>query len=344
MPRGGAHFSSEELVRVLSRYDIGIVHQIRPLSVGNSKAPKVVVVADKGTYLLNRRPKGRDDLERVGFAHAVQKQLAAKGFPVTTLLATMDEQVTALSMDNHIYEFFRYVEGSRHDGSPEATREAGRQLALFHKHLADFKGHDERSPWCFHGAALVRRHLKLLSSDRRTEAARRMQAVAAELTLRYEKSCARVNQVGFRSWKRQVVHGDWHPGNLLFDGHKGVAVVDFDSIRYAPAVTDVANGMLQFSIVGDRPDPTQWSAHFNRDRLFEYFNGYHEIVRLSERKRYGLIDLMIEAMIAEAVLPVAATGVFGSHSGPAFLEMILRKTKWLRRNRRELRQVMLARP
>ncbi len=330
-------------MRVLSRYDIGIVHQVRPLSVGNSRAPKVVVAAEKGTYLLKRRPRGRDDVERVGLAHAVQKQLAARSFPVTSLLATVNEGTTALNVDNHIYEFFRYVEGSRYDGSAEATREAGRQLALFHKHLADFKGHDEPSPLCFHDAVLVRRHLRLISADKRTEAARRMHAVADELLLRYEKSCVRVNQLGFPSWKRQVVHGDWHPGNLLFEGHKVAAVVDFDSIRYAPAVTDLANGMLQFSIVGDRPDPTQWSAHFDRGRLFEFFNGYQEITRLSERKRYGLIDMMVETMIAEAVLPVAATGFFGSHSGQAFLEMILRKTKWLRRNRRELREVMLAR-
>lgn len=342
MPRGGANFSSEELVRVLSHYDIGIVHRVRPLSAGNRRAPKVVVLADKGTFLLKRRPRGRDDLEKVAFAHAVQKHLTARKFPVTTLLATMDEQVTALNMDNHIYEFFRFVDGSRYDGSAEATREAGRQLAIFHKDLADFQGHDEPSPLCFHDAALVRRHLKLLSSDKRTESARRMQAVAEELLLRYDKSSARVNQLGFGSWKRQVVHGDWHPGNLLFEGHKVAAVVDFDSIRYSPAVTDLANGMLQFSIVGDRPDPTQWSAHFDRSRLFGFFNGYQEVTRLSERKRYGLIDMMVETMIAEAVLPVAATGFFGHHSGQAFLEMILRKTKWLRRNRRELREAMLV--
>ncbi|MEN6337127.1 MAG: phosphotransferase [Phycisphaerales bacterium] len=341
MVKGGANFSSEELVRVLSHYDIGIVHQVRPLPVGNRRAPKVIVMADRGAFLLKRRPKGRDDLEKVSFAHAVQKHLAAKAFPVTSLLATMDDQGTALNMDNHIYEFFRYVEGSRYDGSLEATREAGRQLAVFHKDLADFQGRDEPSPLCFHDAALVRRHLKLLSSDKRTEAARKMQAVAEELILRYDKASVRVNQLGFRAWKRQVVHGDWHPGNLLFEGHKVVAVVDFDSIRYSPAVTDLANGMLQFSIVGDRPDPTEWSAHFDRNRLFEFFNGYQEVTRLSERKRYGLIDMMIETMIAEAVLPVAATGFFGSHSGQAFLEMILRKTKWLRRNRQELRTVML---
>jgi len=342
MPRGGAHFSSEELVRVLSHYDIGIVHQVRPLTAGNRRAPKVVVVADQGTFLLKRRPRGRDNQERVAFAHAVQAHLAARSFPVTTLLATADEGTTALSMDNHIYEFFRFVEGARYDGSTQATREAGRQLALFHKYLADFPGHEEPSPWCFHDAAMVRRHLKLISSDTRTESARRMQEVADGLLLRYDKSSTRVNQLGFRSWKRQVVHGDWHPGNLLFAGYQVVAVVDFDSIRYSPAVTDLANGMLQFSIVGDRPDPAQWSAHFERERLFEFFRGYQEITKLSERKRYGLVDMMIETMIAEAVLPVAATGFFGRHCGLPFLEMILRKTQWLRRHRRQLREAMHA--
>lgn len=342
MVKGGANFSSEELVRVLSRYDIGIVHRVQALPVGNRRAPKVIVTAEKGTFLLKRRPKGRDDLEKVEFAHTVQKHLAVRGFPVTSLLETMDGQGTALNIDNHIYEFFRYVEGTRYDGSPESAREAGRRLAVFHKDLADFQGPNEPSPLCFHDAALVRHHLDLLRSDKRTEAARRMKAVADELLLRYDKASVRVNQLGFRSWKRQVVHGDWHPGNVLFEGHSIVAVVDFDSIRYSPAVTDLANGMLQFSIVGDRPDPTQWSAHFDRNRLLEFFGGYQEVTRLSERKRYGLIDMMIEAMISEAVLPVAATGFFGHHSGQAFLEMILRKTKWLRRNRRELRSVMLA--
>jgi Ser/Thr protein kinase RdoA (MazF antagonist) len=342
MPRGGANFSSEELVRVLSHYGIGIVHRVKPLTAGNRRAPKVIVTADKGVFLLKRQPRGRDDLERVAFAHAIQQHLAQRSFPVTSLLSTTDEQATALSLENHIYEFFRFVAGSRYDGSAGATREAGRQLAMFHKHLADFGAREERSPWCYHDSALVRRHLKLISSDKRTEVARKMQTVAQELLLRYDKSSARVNELGFASWKRQVVHGDWHPGNLLFSDGKIVAVLDFDSIRVAPPATDLANGMLQFSIIADRPNPAEWPAHFDRDRVLQFFEGYREIIKLSERKRYGLVDLMIETMIAEAVLPVAATGFFGHHCGLEFLEMILRKTKWLRRQRHDLRETMLA--
>jgi hypothetical protein len=50
----------------------------------------------------------------------------------------------------------------------------------------------------------------------------------------------------------------------------------------------------------------------------------------------ALPDLMIEIMIAEAVLPIAATGSFGHLSGIDFLKMILRKCRWIDENRKSL--------
>ncbi len=41
---------------------------------------------------------------------------------------------------------------------------------------------------------------------------------------------------------------------------------------------------------------------------------------------------MIEALIAEAVFPIAATGQFGRMDGMAFLSMVVRKVKWLHKN------------
>lgn len=344
MPRGGANFSSEELVRVLSHYDVGIVHRVKPLSAGNRRAPKVIVRADKGTFLLKRRPRGRDDLARVAFAHAVQRHLASRAFPVTSLLMTSDERKTVLNIDNHIYELFSYVSGSRCDASPEATADAGRQLANLHERLGDFAHDYEPFRGSFHDSATVRQHLKMIRTDKRAGSAQRTAAVTESLLIRYDRSAVRVNKLGYGTWKRQVVHGDWHPGNLLFSSRKVVGVVDFDSIRIAPIVTDLANGMLQFSIIGDQPDPAQWPDAFDEARLFQFLNGYREVVKLGKHKLASLVDLMIEGMIAEAVLPVAATGYFGYHSGLDFLRMIVRKTKWLRRHRKTLTEAMLATP
>ncbi len=342
MVKGGAQFSTEELVRVLSHYDVGIVHRVKPLFGGNRRAPKVVVRADKGTFLLKRRPKGRDDLKVVMFAHAVQKHLAVHNFPVTDLLATGDENKTILTMDNHIYELFKFVSGTRYDASPEATAEAGRQLASLHGCLSDLALDYEPFVGSFHDSPAVRQYLSMVRAGRRSTNLHAMQAISDSLLLRYDRSSQRVNKLGFGSWKRQVVHGDWHPGNLLFCDRKIVGVVDFDSIRIAPPVTDLANGMLQFSIIGDDPDPNNWPGHFDQVRLMEFFLAYRELAQVNKHQVNGLVDLMIETMIAEAVLPVAATGFFGHLCGLDFLKMILRKTKWLRTHRTELVEAMLA--
>ena len=62
--------------------------------------------------------------------------------------------------------------------------------------------------------------------------------------------------------------------------------------------------------------------------------------QLNEYKLQALVDLMIETMIAEAVLPVAATGFFGHLHGTDFLIMICRKAEWLHKNRDKLTELI----
>ena len=50
--------------------------------------------------------------------------------------------------------------------------------------------------------------------------------------------------------------------------------------------------------------------------------------------------LMCEAMIAEAVLPIAATGSFGRLDGFGFLKMVRGKTDWILAHLAELSGVL----
>src|SRR4030042_3963731 len=207
MPRGGAHFSTEELVRVLSHYDSGVVPKVRPVSGGNRRVPKPVFVSERGKFFLKRRPRGRDDVRRVAFAHAVQGHLAEKGFAVTSLVPTRDEGNTILQLNNHLYELFEFVTGSRYNGAVEKKLDTGRQLARFHGYMADFV-HEWKPPRASsHDSATVRRHVETLGSDRMAGADKELQAAAEELMSIYNGSSSLVNQCGYDSWEQQVVHG-----------------------------------------------------------------------------------------------------------------------------------------
>jgi Ser/Thr protein kinase RdoA (MazF antagonist) len=335
MPRGGTQFSSEELVCILSHYDIGVILRLKPLSGGNRRTPKMVLISEKGKYILKRHPKGKEDLAQVTFTHEIQKHLAAQSFPVTALVATRGDNETALQLDHHIYELFEFVSGTRYDGSPEQTAEAARRLAEFHRLLASFP-HRLPSVNCYHDSPAVRRHLKTIGSERSALPNTQMRSTSDTLMRLYNDSCVRVSQLDFDSWPRQVIHGDWHPGNMLFSKGKLAAVLDFDAVRVASTIIDLANGMLQFSIVGGRPNPADWPDYFDEEKLDQFVKGYRSVIELDKNKLDALPDLMIETMIAEAVMPIAATGFFGHLSGSDFLDMILRKVLWLKKHREKL--------
>ena len=338
MPRGGAHFSPEELAQVLSHYDIGVIDQAKPLSAGNRRAPKMVIASERGKFLLKRRPRGKDDLYHVAFAHAIQSRLSEMEFPLAPLVPTCDEKNTILHLNNHIYELFEFVTGSRYDGSAEATTDTGWQLANFHRDLTDFAQEWKPPGSSFHDSSTVRTHLKTTGTGQD----KKLQRTAETLMAFYNASSIRVSELGFDSWPEQIVHGDWHPGNMLFKHHHLIALLDFDSVKIASPVTDLANGMLQFSIVGNRPNPADWPDYLDQAKLVNFLNGYRKVIELSENQLNSILDLMIETMIAEAILPVAATGFFGNLSGLDFLRMIQRKAEWLDNNRDTLIQAIIS--
>ncbi|MBN2019629.1 MAG: phosphotransferase [Sedimentisphaerales bacterium] len=332
----GARISSEELAEVLSHYDIGKIRKVMRLVGGSRRAPKIVVTTTKGRFLLKRRLQGRDDVYRVAFSHAVQIHLAKRYFPIAPLVKTRDEASTLLQSRDSIYELFKFVGGVRYTGSAEQTIDTGRQLARFHQYLENFKFEWEPLKASFHDSTTVRGHLKTVASDSSGNSERQIHDAGEELMALYNAAGVRVNELGFDKWREQVVHGDWHPGNMLFDKGKLVAVLDFDSVKIAPPITDLANSMLQFSIVGYQPNPVDWPDYLDQAKLVQVLEGYREVIKLERNKVDSLLDLMIETMIAEAVLPIAATGFFGNLKGLDFLKMILRKARWIDTNRKIL--------
>ncbi|MCD4830903.1 MAG: phosphotransferase [Anaerohalosphaeraceae bacterium] len=337
MPKGGAHFISQELALVLSHYDIGIIQSIKSLTAGNRKAPKQIVVSDTGKYLLKRRAGDKNDRYRVTFSHAVQQHLQKKKFPLPNLITTRDEGNSFLELDKHIYELFEFTPGVRFDSKDKAVQDAGKTLAKFHTCLEDFSSQSLPLKTTFHDASPVRRYLKKISTENNSNGSDKdFQKIVEKLMTIYNHSSVNVNQLGFDVWPQQIVHGDWHPGNMLFMNGKVTAVLDFDSLKVSPPLIDLANGMLQYSIVAGRPNPIDWPDYLDQAKLAHFIYGYLQFRKIKKEKTQALADLMIETLIAEAVLPIAATGSFIHLSGSDFLKMILRKCLWIQNNHEKL--------
>jgi Ser/Thr protein kinase RdoA (MazF antagonist) len=169
-----------------------------------------------------------------------------------------------------------------------------------------------------------------------------MARTGTELLFLYNQAGVIVNQLGYDNWSEEIIHSDWHPGNMLFSNHKVVAVLDLETVRKAPAICDLGNGALQFSIVSGRPQPSDWPDYLDTERLTAFLDGYNAVTELPEEKIRSVPFLMIETMICESVLPIATTGSFGKLDGGDFLDMIFRKSKWIFDNKDSLTKTLLS--
>jgi len=292
----------------------------------------VVIDSERGRFLFKRRGAGRDDATKVAFTHQIQLWLAAENFPLPHLVGTRGDNNSMLVRDGAIYEMFEYIEGGPYDGSLEATSHAGRILALFHKLLRNFSSDYKAPTASYHNAAAVqqaiRNTIKALPLENRTPT--EVLTKTIETMANAYQSCAeKTDQCGLQDWPNQIVHGDWHRGNMLFCNRNVVAVIDYDAARRHQRIIDLANGALQFSIIRKSVDASQWPDHLDKTRYKRFMRGYDSVNVVSVAELKAIPYLMCEAMTAEAALPIGTTGLIGQMQGFPFLQMVNRKVKWV---------------
>ena len=347
---GRDRFDAFELTIVLSHYDIGTIEAIQEFPRGSRKAPKLIIRAEKGVYLLKRRARGKDDPFKVAFCHSLQLYLASKQFPLPHLIGTKKDNNSMLQWKGAIYELFEYIKGTSYDNSLEATADSGKILALFHKLLAGYQPDYEPPQGSYHAARSVAASMEAIPATlarvdpRGAEQADRVAELVRFLHDSYNQAAVKVNEIGLPDWPMQIVHSDWHPGNMLFRGPRVVAVIDYDAARIQQRVIDVANGALQFSILGGGDDPAQWPDYIDESRFKRFLRGYDSVPNcvLSRAELRTIPHLMIEALIAESVIPIAATGSFARMEGIGFLNMVDRKVRWLQSHAEHLAAILEA--
>jgi len=336
-------FTAEELGIVLSHFEVGVIDTIMEYARGSRKAPKLLVVSEMGKFLIKRRAKGKDDPFKVAFTHALQLFLTAKQFPLPHLIGTRHDNNSMLQWRNSVYEMFEYIPGQGYPQTLEATFDSGRVLALFHKLLEDFKSEWRPPSGSYHMAMAIETGLKAIAgslpigpNQENTD----VHALLNQLLKTYRRAAQGAAAEGLEGWPRTIVHADWHPGNMLFRDNRVVAVIDYDSARLLPRVIDIANGLLQFSIIGGDDDVSKWPDYPDENRFKRFSRGYDQVMLLSQAEIRSIPHLMIEALIAEAVFPIAQTGSIGRLEGLPFLQMVNRKVSWMEQNYEKMLELM----
>lgn len=301
--------SRSEAAAVLRHYNVGRLMFLR--GGGGTANAAVIAVTARGEVFLKRRNPRYASRGQLVYDHAVMRHLARAGLPVTPAMRSLSGS-RWLELGGSVYEVFPLVTGSEHkEGDPEQLAAAGRVLGQWHTATADLQPpgnkpltrlHDPRNS--LRGLRWAREQVRATGGDMSAE--RRLQdliAVAEHLLARFPDDV-------YWSLPQCVVHGDYHPANLKFEGSEVAGVFDFDWVGRQPRLVDVADALIYFCGVRVRPvDPgdirtlTQ-AFRLDRGRVTAVGAGYGAHIRLTAPELRALPDFIRARWLFSRVDPM----------------------------------------
>lgn len=320
MPPTRQQLSQREIDGVLKHYRVGDVRNIRELPEGSLYSPKVVLDTERGPLLLKRRARGLDMPALVAFGHEVLLGCQAQGLCVPPLIGTEGENASFVQFSDHVYELFVFIEGQRFDQSnPNHAFAMGALLHETHTAMDRVKA---TFPPATEPETIDLSRLQLLKSIEHLLPPKLSEDLPRMLGYAHELAQANAVQTG-------IVHGDWHPGNMIFVGDTLVAVCDFDNTRVGSRLRELAQSLVHVSMITPKPGQSGMDVPAEADvvRLGAFWNGYREGGGTAQART--VIGLMPGVMIDEAL---ASLGPNPGEQHGAMLNAVWRKAAWIDQN------------
>jgi len=232
-----------DVERVLRDYDIGEPIAL-PVPAGGTANANCRVETSAGTFILRRRNPKYAVPAYVAFDHRLMEHMAAHGVPTPLAIRSRSGlRWTVVAGDT--FEVFPFRPGNTHDrNSIEQIRSAGAALARFHLAAASFEPPPGKEWPRYDDPMQVRAGLREMSHELPARLTAADLAYLQDQVARVERELP--DQV-YGSLPRHVIHGDFHPANVLYVGDAVAGIYDLDWCTVQPRVRDIADGLIFFA-------------------------------------------------------------------------------------------------
>ena len=267
---------------IREHYDLGEVQMPRQLeNVHQRRHRKIVVASDGGTFLAKTYKNEPEIMDALYFHHNLSSHLKENGLPVAGIQKTRDGH-TFICTGNLILELQEFLEGGQMPVTGETLRVSGEALGLFHRVCQGLPAplRDARK-WRFSDvpedtyAAFYELAAKERDDDRLV--------THHEKIREFLKAADEVLDIGKRyTFQTGIIHGDWHSGNLLFQGEKLNGIIDMEFSGDGCYLEDISYAVSNLCI---RTTTKALKMGFRLQTLLE---NYEKHRRLTQAERIAL--------------------------------------------------------
>ncbi len=246
-----------QLPQALASYRIGKITEVDP--AGGTAGKCWRVTTDAGRFFLRCRGPRTSSTEAMEFDHGLRRHLLARDVPTAAPIATQSGE-TWVSVEGRAFELYPFIEGRRFGGSLAELTEAASASAGFHQAAAGYPARGSYSPVPaqFAVAAPAVGGSERLDDPELILAAFE-QIASGEPSMRYAVEQAgrlaeAYSAAAYQALPRWLIHGDYHPGNLLFsDSGKVAGIFDLDWACEHTRSRDLADAVYFFATVRSGP-------------------------------------------------------------------------------------------
>jgi homoserine kinase type II len=271
-PLPEAALDDEEVAHIVGHYALGDMLSCEDLALGYINW-NCAVETTQGRFFLKRRHPALTDPDLIQAQHQLIAHVRAQGIPAPRI-QSIPEDVSYLRHGGHVYEVHEWTSGDRYDDqNPYHLSAVGEMLARYHLAARTFAPPDpliRRQGWLY-GPAILERVAQMLKKrwpalDNQWAA---MRARAAGIGQTHPQHA---------DLSKLVIHGDYYANNILFEGRRIRALLDYDNAAHQSRVVEVAEALIYFA---NQPDASlKWGVYngtMNLEKAARFMAAYNAV-------------------------------------------------------------------
>jgi homoserine kinase type II len=273
-----------ELIEILKNYDIGELEKWEQNDRGYCNinfAIETVVDGERNRYFLRKYKIGIKESE-IRFEHSIINHLTENSFNLTArVLRTRDGRTyvqRCADGEAHFYAVFDFLSGEDRytwinpQCSDREVRSAASILARLHDTMSGFSPQGSRDePKIIELLPIIAENVKsCVRRNKNTPFDAHLVENLDRIVRNVERTRRALLQEGCQELVQVVIHCDYHPGNLKFQGDEITGLFDFDWSKIDARCFDVALTILYFFAAWDEDE----DGAFDLDQAALFLNAY----------------------------------------------------------------------
>ena len=287
----GPQLTLRFLQDVLDQYGQGQIVSWNPFTGGWTNINNYLKTSS-GEFILRIYKYGVRTHQGIGLEIEVINHLNQKGLPVARAFKNKSgNYITKARLGGKELDvaLFSFVPGEAHPHPTSVElQEIGLALAKLHLGLADFTARHTKKYFRlkFETLRLAKKISSRLKENWSYPKVTTLEELRSLWRTDREYLLALDRRFGSNLRAVSIIHGDFHPGNIKFEGGKISGIFDFDNLMHAPRLLDLALCLAQFKY---------WHADLPRDTLSEalkpILEGYGSQIGISSADKRLIISL-----------------------------------------------------